>query len=182
MFDVSPTLPHMSNTQNMPMWACFACSLPHFPPQHLERDFGSHSRCWLATHCQPSLSPSALLAPTPTPQPSASMSPRLTHPSCRTQQTRPQGVFVVFGLFPIVEHAKGVVVMFDTFLTPTFTPNMSNTPLGACSASSTAPFPFPSMPTLKTRHLRRVLGVVLATLHLLHPNTKNATVVSRFSC
>ena len=38
MFDATTTPPFTSNTQNMPTWACFGCSLPPFPHQHLKRD------------------------------------------------------------------------------------------------------------------------------------------------
>ena len=55
MFDATTTPPFTLNTQNMPMWACFGCLLPPFPPQHLKHDPKSCFRCWLATHCQPSL-------------------------------------------------------------------------------------------------------------------------------
>ncbi len=55
MFDATTTPPFTLNTQNMPMWACFGCSLPPFPPQHLKHDPKSRFRCWLATHCRSSL-------------------------------------------------------------------------------------------------------------------------------
>ena len=163
-----PTLPLSPNSQNMPKGARFGCWVSsHHPSRRAPK-----TRPWGCVFC---------LCRPPHP-PYISSSP---HKHATTTPPFTSACFRVRHLPhppPHVEHAKGVVVMFNTFLTPTFTPNMSNTPLGACSVSLTAPFPFPSTPTLKTRRLRHVLGVVVATLHHLHPNTTNATVASRFSC
>ena len=128
MFNATTLPPFTLNTQNMPMWACFGCSLPPFPPQHLKCDPKSRFRCWLATHCQPSL------PFRPSMKNATSLSRFLCRLAPRTPKTSPNGlVFGVRGLAHLSHpcqtpktHHPGMFYMLSIFHTSRLAVNSKN--------------------------------------------------------